>query len=272
MGNLFGAWSEYNDTTLLALRERVREYCDAGEAKAEKNLADDTQISNLPRWLSADIPFKKLSLTNYYRLVLHGITNRWLASDPDALYRDFCSFLEQRPHSLPDLRGPKNQELVRHYEVFRFSLLAKGAVMRGSLTLTQRPNETTIETFERSARPTGTKGQADYDPAGARYQRTGLLFPRGENKYLMISKKHDAPTEIQTTYLIEMGSHHMLHGRFSDWHGDSFYATRMVAQLLTRRLDDSEIKGIEPEDLDPGVREYLTGPMEVKDYVSSIKS
>jgi hypothetical protein len=53
---------------------------------------------------------------------------------------------------------------------------------------------------------------------------------------------------------------------------DSFYAARMVAQLVARPLDNAEIKGIGPEDLDPGVREYLTGPMEVKDYVASIKS
>ena len=271
----FDKWFDCTPDTQIALRERVRKYCNEGPAKAEDSLGGELGIPSLRRWIAGEARYDTLRPEQYLRVVMHGLTRGWLEIDDDGLYRNFCAFLDQRPQHLPgisDSAVKRKQPNVLHYRFYRFSFLARGLVMRGNLTLTQNPDSLAVTTDEVSAIPEGTPGRNDYDPAGIVFRRTGRLFPRGGNAYFIIARKDGEEREIQTAYLTHVGSYHLLHGRLSDWHGDNYYTTRLVAQWIREPLKSNEIGCIKPEELDPGVRDYLTGEIDIAKWVASLKN
>jgi hypothetical protein len=102
------------------------------------------------------------------------------------------------------------------------------------------------------------------------FPRTGYFFPRSPDSFVMISKKtkkrENEPVEIQTVYFDNIYEStrepELMQGVLSDWHGDTYYTTRVVAQKLGEPLGDDHIETLDPADVNDIVNAYLTAKIE----------
>lgn len=249
MPSVYDVWLEYTPENCESLRRAAESYCDDGPAKAEAILSEEASFTNLRKWLNQNKGHQKISEENYYRLVLIGLRDGWLGMDTRPLFRSFTIWLG---HRMPKREGPR----VDHYEVYRYSFLAPGYVLYGGLTITYGKEQVTTEELYKIQSDVAKEkklGQIELV-----FPRTGLVFSRGKNSYLMISKRINRESEIQTTFLEEVVGGQVLKGPFSDWHGADFYTGRMYASRIEKPLHKDRICAVKPEEVPASVDKYLT--------------
>lgn len=263
MANFYDDWKEPSEENKERLRNRVWEHCKSSPAKTLDGIADSSGFKSLRRWLNQNEDHRKILDENYYRLVLIGLRDKWLGRDDRSLYRLFAAFIG---YPIPDsgLLVGTAKKYHEHYEVYRYSLLASGYVLRGRLDITYESEQIiTSERYRIQAEAMKESGRGEVERI---FPRFGLLFPRGPRSYMMISMREGALDEVETAFL-HVGPDLEFQGRFSDWHGDDFYAARLLARKRQRQLEESEIKALKPNEVAPRIIEYLTKALKDDRYV-----
>jgi hypothetical protein len=261
MADFYSEWMTANVGNKEKLRLRVKAYCDAQGAKAEGNLAAAAQYSNLRKWLNQNEGHEDITDGNYYRLLLVGLRDKWLGRDDRSLFRAYSAFLG---YPLPEDGVAHSGPAHEHYEVYRYSLLAPGYVLRGRLDITYEAEQiSTRELYKIQAEVMRQFGRGDHDGI---FPRSGFLFPRGHRSYLMISMRDDARHEIETAFL-QIGAAGVLEGRFSDWHGNDFYAARMYACRRSNMLPEEHIVAIKSTEVLVPINNYLIRALGGGSYV-----
>jgi hypothetical protein len=204
--------------------------------------------STFNKWLNHHSKYRKPPKETYYRLVLYGYAHGWFEDDVSLPLK--LSALHGAP------TGSKGwKELAGNYVVYRFSYLARGMVLRGSLHVAAehyRTEEQYRIHGDIMGRFTGAAGVED-----AIFARSGVLARRGEGFFLMLSSKKTHPAETQTAYLEASGPYSQLRGPFTDWHSSHFYSANMWAQKLRNPLPEQDIQTIEPDEVPPVILDYL---------------
>jgi len=173
-------------------------------------------------------------------------------------------------------------DFVGDYVIYRYSFLAPGYILQGSLSIAPDPKRKALRTTElyriQSEMMTRIKGQPEKSKVAEErskvqdlnFPRTGYFFPRSPTSFVMISKKtkkrENEPVEIQTIYFDNIYEStrepELMVGVMSDWHGDTYYTTRVVAQKLGGPLGDDYIKTLDPADVNDIVNAYLMAKSE----------
>jgi hypothetical protein len=253
MPNFFDQWLPWTEKSKAELRNRVNAYC-AGGAKKEtmQSLADDCEFTNLRKWLHSNSGHEDISFDNYAKLVLVGLKGGWLGRDERPLFRGFSEFLG---HPLPKGGLKHSGHKTEHFEMHRYSFLAQGYIFRGALSITHEREQITVTEMCRIQSEVAKEHGLGEDDQW--FSRTGLLFPRGEESYLMISHKDAFHNEVQTAYLDRVADG-VYRGPFSDWHGNNFYAARIHISRRQTALKDDEIRVVKPLEIRGAVDKYLT--------------
>ena len=173
-------------------------------------------------------------------------------------------------------------DFVGDYVIYRYSFLAPGYILQGSLSIAPDPIRKALRTTElyriQSEMMTRIKGQPEKSKVAEErskvqdlnFPRTGYFFPRSPISFVMISKKtkkrENEPVEIQSIYFDNIYEStrepELMVGVMSDWHGDTYYTTRVVAQKLGEPLGDDYIKTLDPADVNDIVNAYLMAKSE----------
>jgi hypothetical protein len=249
MPSAFDEWITYDAKACDRLRTRVKQHLDGSPSKTTDALAEAAQYTNLRKWVKGYQDHKRISESNYYRLVLVGLRDGWLGFDTRPLSQLFAHWLE--------LQSP-DQTRVDHYEVYRYSFMASGFVLRGRMSVTYESTQiTTQEMYRIQADVAKLRKIGEGDLL---FPRSGLLFKRGKRNSLIVSKRDPEPREIQAAFLEESAAGHVMSGPFCDWHGSKFYAGRMYASKLNQRLSDDDVLALKPEQIAKDVDNYLTTP------------
>jgi hypothetical protein len=247
----FESWREYNDEN----NERLRAVYNtkARGSHAIHDASNECHVPNLSKWLHPDkYPmYDRLPNGQYASLGFYALTRGWLGEDPELFYKTFSTSLGQNAEDLD------TTDLSRHYDVYRLSFLANGYVLKGSLSIERRRGEVTIRTKEYSCIPASVTRAIGQGEATISFPRTGYLFNRGGNEYLLISCKDRYPNEVQTAYLQDHGDFNHFEGPFSDWHGRDFYLGYIVAIQRSKALPDSEAVALRPEQVDAAILRKL---------------
>jgi hypothetical protein len=267
MASPYDEWSVYSEANQAHLRDRVLQVCKARPKEINRlqiALDCDFNYTNFDKWLNEYQKYAILSKARYYRLVLHGLHHGWLGTDGAALFREFSHFLGSNMEQAKEIYT----RIQGHYVVHRFSYLARGYVLRGSLDITYQKELNLFSTKESYRIQGGVMNDMSLGLEDAWYNRSGFFFPRGEHSYLLVSRKDEHPSEIQMTYLEAHGqNNNLLRGQFSDWHGDKFYAARMIAPRIPHSLPKSEVLTFDQAVIDTKIKQYLTENLRVEDYL-----
>ena len=241
------------------LRKRVKAH--ATTQNVIDQLKADAKYANLQKWLNKNDNHEDITYNNYAKLVLIGITEGWLCHDERSFFREFAEFIG---HPVPKEGLQNIIKKEEHFEVYRFSFLVKGYVLRGSMSFKYEKRKIlTTETYFIQDDLASEHGLAK---SNNKYHRSGFIFQRNENSYLLISHRDRTPSEIQTAYL-ERLSDGVYQGAFSDWHGSRFYASRMHIRRIKTPLPESRIEAIKPDEVHSDIRDYLTKDLSGWSYV-----
>lgn len=278
MANIPSALVQFSASNVAHLRSCcLRLIASKGEKQSSLAAAagnwSDGDFSN---WLR-DTPSHPRHLTpdRYFSLLQH-VANRD-GIEPENFDEVFAGIARFLGHPIEDTFN-RVADFAGSYVVYRYSLLAPGYVLRGALQIAPDFARKALRTTEfyriQSDMLTRTKtgpatSEATVIRAKARdldFPREGYFFPRSPDSYVMISKKtkkraHE-PVEIQTIYFDNIYEStrepELMQGVVSDWHGDKFYTTRIIAQKLEQPLGDEEVKTLDPQDVNDIVKAYLT--------------
>lgn len=238
--------------------ERIKHFCKTEKKYQIGLLSERCKVPNLSKYLNKDTGYDRtMPYQQYAALAFYGITSGWLGSDADAYYKDFFAFLGM------DVNGAPRTSLESHYVVYRFSFLAPGFILKGPLNLTRDVDTVAVRTdeFHRIqidvARrfPFGAGAETDF-----KFPRSGHLFPRGGNEYLMISRKDGDGfrNQIQTSYLQAHGNDlNSFEGPFSDFHGTQLYFGYMIATKADFPLANDDACALETDAVDPEIVKVL---------------
>ncbi|MFZ3351794.1 MAG: hypothetical protein WA268_13085 [Xanthobacteraceae bacterium] len=180
-------------------------------------------------------------------------------------------------------------DFVGNYVVYRYSYLAPGYVLKGSLTITADAKRRALRTREHYriqsemltrilTQPEKSKmAQEQSKVQDLDFPRDGYFFPRSPDSFVMISKKtkkrEHEPVEIQTIYFDNVYESirepDYMRGVVTDWHGDRFYSTRVAVQKLEEPLPLDQIATLDPLDVNDIVNSYLVDPSAEKGFVVS---
>ena len=246
------------------------------ESFAEAAKWDKKYVSN---WLNHNDP--KPDELRYYKLLNHiAVTGRIHPENYDRAFEGIANFLEFSIERLFDRRT----DFVGHYAIYRYSMLAPGYILQGALNIqydekikalrTEESFRIQSDVFTRIEH--GEEVETILDKANVahfNFPRSGYFFARNDDSYVMISKKpHLQPVQIQTIYFdnVHGDSHNpdhrelgLMYGHLTDWHSKQFYVTRVVALRRQVPLDNDEIRTLEPNKVNPTIREYLTRRLNV---------
>jgi hypothetical protein len=259
MRNFFDHCLPCTTDTKAELRKRVKAY--ATTQSVIDRLKEAAEFSNLQKWLNENDGHKDITYNNYAKLALVGITEGWLCHDDRSFFSGFADFIG---HSVPKDGLQHTSKRDEHFEVYRFSFLVKGYVLRGSMSFKYDKHKvSTTETYCIQDSLANEHGLAE---SNNKYNRSGFLFKRSENSYLLLSHRDRTPSEIQTAYL-ERLSEGVYQGAFSDWHGSRFYASRMHIRRIKTPLHESRIEAIKPDEVHDEIRHYLTKDLSAGSWV-----
>jgi hypothetical protein len=246
-------WLPYSTENAEALRRQVKEFRDGGPVKAIDILMDQTSFSNLRKWINNNISHQKISRDHYYKLVIVGLRDGWLRQNGFHLYAEIARSLG---YPVPSDGIVHDGPSTDHYIVYRYSYIAPGYVLHGSLSVTHEKYQ--IKTKERY-RIQADVAESAFGANDMVFNRSGFLFKIG-SRFLLVSQRDDRPGEVKTAYLESItGRARAMKGPFSDRHGEYFYAARMYAKPRQNPLADSEIRATKPEGIvDETILEYLT--------------
>lgn len=130
MSSPLDKWQEYTDANSDKLRVLILQKCKQDRVKQHGIAAGSgCNETTLSKWLTRTLA--KIPETAYYQLVLYASARGWL-DHPGRL-----------PIAMADLLNVKNDPeawaaLTGHYEVYRFSFLAPGKILRGALHIETR--------------------------------------------------------------------------------------------------------------------------------------
>jgi hypothetical protein len=154
------------------------------------------------------------------------------------------------------------------YEVYKYSLIASGYILRGLLTLTFGQEQiTTTERYRIQSEVVKERGLGDEDMV---FEREGFLFKRADNLFLMISHRVGSPSEVQTAYLSSLSMNRVLRGSFSDRHSDLFYAARIYMNYISALPSADRICAVKPDAIPDNVNEYLTRELDHGIYIINL--
>jgi len=286
MANIPSKWLTYNQENVACLRKHCVDLCDKKEM-SQKLLAYEAgrwDPGDFSKWLrhgSVD-----LTEDRYYKLLAYIATTGTIkAEDYDKVFAGIADFLGYNPHD--SIR--QAADFVGHHMIHRYSLLAPGYVLRGSLTISYDEKLKAFRTEELYriqtailSRIGNQPGQCDLakvmsNTKSLDFPRDGYFFARSPDSYILISKKswkrEHEPAEIQTIYFENVYESHatprLMHGLLSDWHKKRYYSTRVVAQKLAEPLDDKFIGTFEPSDINDVTNHHLTREVEFYKHVVS---
>lgn len=278
MANIPSALVQFNASNVAHLRACcLRLIASKGEKQSSLAAAagnwSDGDFSN---WLR-DTPSHPRNLTpdRYFSLLQH-VANRD-GIEPENFDEVFAGVARFLGHPMEDTFN-RVADFAGSYVVYRYSLLAPGYVLRGSLEILPDDARKALRTSEfyriQSEMLTRTKSppeMRDLPMVRAKvrdldFPRDGYFFPRSPDSYVMISKKRKKrehqPVEIQTIYFDNVyestDEPGIMQGVLSDWHGDKFYTTRVVAQKLPQALGSEYVMTLDPKDVNDIVHAYLT--------------
>jgi hypothetical protein len=286
MANIASKWLTYNPENVHELRQRCVELCDK-KGMNQKLLAYEAggwDPSYFSKWLRngcTDLPADR------YHKLLAFVANTGIikAEDYDKVFAAIADFLGYSQ----DDTIKQAVHFVGHYIVHRYSLLAPGYILQGSLTIRYDEKLKAFRTEElfriQSEMLTRVKDQPEQSElAQIRTQvrnldfpRTGYFFARSADSYILVSKKskqrEHEPAEIQTIYFDNVfdsgAAPGLMDGILSDWHKKRYYSVRVVVQKLDGPLEDKFIRTLDPSGVNDVANHHLTRGVDVHDFVVS---
>lgn len=252
--SVYDTWYDYNEANCLALRAKVKELYDNTTIPWVR-FGDQCGFPEMERWVRQEKKYQNITASHYYRIVLAGLRDGWLGKDVRPLYEQFRIFLNNPPLKKQD------RATEEHFEVYRYSFLARdyGYVLRGSLTINFNSDEITTEEDYKIQKEVAV--ELAISPEDCYYPRSGMLFPRNDKSYLMISKRNRDENEVQTALLERVTTGGALRGAFSDLHGRFFHATRIYAVKTTNAVDKQHLKAVNINEVPDAPRRYLTAEL-----------
>jgi hypothetical protein len=287
MANIPSRWLKYHPDNVSGLRAHCQELCE-NKGVSQKLLAIEAggwDQGEFSKWIRGDIS-TPLVEERYHKLLAHvASTGAIKAEDYDKVFAGIADFLG----FTPDDTVSQTANFVGHYIVHRYSLLAPGHILQGSLTIEHDQKLQAFKTKEfyriQAEILTRIKNQPEKSElaklmskvGNLDFARDGYFFPRSPDSYVMISKKSKKrlyePSEIETTYFDNVfdsdDAPGLMHGLLTDWHKKRVYTTRVVAQRLEDRLSDELVKTLDPSDVNDVANQYLTRSFEMIKYVFS---
>jgi hypothetical protein len=271
MSNVSSSWFNYGPVNIELLRTLI---LTARESEIQKTYAKAAEWhpTELSKWLTQGSPIPNHE--RYLRL-LHCLAGqgRIQPEQYDLAFEGISNFLQYNIDLLIDRRA----EFEGHYAVYRWSMLAPRHILRGSLHIYYDAAIKALRTAEdyriqaEVYSEPGSANHPDDAPSGGRgfkFPRAGYFFARGDNSYVLISKKPSpSPTQIQTIFFdnssddnenSEQRTIGMMYGQLSDWHDKRFYVTRVMALKRGDALKPEDIKALEPTNVNQTIRVYLT--------------
>lgn len=281
VANIASKWLAHSAENVEELRQAILAARSHGDGKHLAHVMgwDPKYVSD---WLNHNDP--KPDELRYYKLLKDlARSGRVSSENYDNAFEAISNFLEFDI----DLLFERRANVEGDYVVYRYSMLAPGHILKGSLNIKYDNLSKALKTQELYRIPTAllTEEEAkpnieslELDGGDFRFPRNGYFFARGENDYILISKKpYVRPVQVQTIYFDDVHGVSqsperrkltLMYGRLSDWHGRNFYSTRVVAVRRSEPLNENEITALEPNKINASIREFLTRRLDmVHDYL-----
>ena len=254
MANIYQRWFPRTDNSKDALRALVKQRCASDKTmKVYHDIISKTGFTNLQKWLRQADGHENISEANYFKVVMLGLSEGWPGLDERPSTAMLADFLHIGPAPVGLVH---NGDATEYYEVYKYSFLARGYILRGLLTLHFEQGQIkTTEKYRIQSEVAKEFGPGEEDII---FDREGFLFKRSDNQYLMISHRLGSPNEIQTAYLSAQSLNHVLRGSFSDRHGDSFYAARIYMSYLRKSLAADRICAVRPSEIHAPINQHLS--------------
>jgi hypothetical protein len=162
----YRAWSAFTIENYRALRDLVRERR-KGSGVTQDSIADEAGLDrhNFSRWLSDSTRSEREAEMYYFKVLLWCYNEGWLERNDRSWFMEFASFMGGRR------RGPEETraDVEGPYVVYRYSCLAQGSILRGSLDITYEDGIfSTAEVYRIRFRK----------ERGDEFRRCGALVPR----------------------------------------------------------------------------------------------
>lgn len=258
-----------------------------GEKQSSLATAAHWSEGDFSNWVHGSLKYPRQLTEDRYLPLLHYVASRGGVEEENS-DRVFAGISDFLGHPAEETFS-RVEDFVGDYAVYRYSYLAPGYVLQGSLKITADHERKALMTTElyriQSEMLTRIKDQPEKSRLAEErskvqdldFPRIGYFFPRSPDSFVMISKKTKKreyePVEIQTVYFDNIYEStrepELMQGVLSDWHGDRFYTTRIVVQKLEQPLGDEYIKTLDPVDVNDIVNAYLTTRSDEKGAVVS---
>lgn len=274
MPNIPSSWLKCTEKNVAALRDIFLKQREKGQKQDGFAAAAEWQPSEMSKWLNHGTPQPIES--RYFKLLGFVADSGWIPpEDYDQVFFGISRFLE---YPLDDLTS-QFKKCEGDYVYYRFSYLAPGYILRGSLHVEYNNVIKALQTTEQCRIQGEIFSDADSNETDGiktkgedlHFPRTGYLFPRGTDSFVLISKKTNVhPVQLQTVYFDnayggsrahEHRDPGLMYGLVTDWHGKTFYTTRIAAQKLISPLPEDKIATVALGQINPVIRGYLTTPI-----------
>lgn len=254
-------WCVFTDDNCSRLRKLVaaksKEFPVKQLSMAKEVGLDQGVITN---WLKGEPRSKNENERCYYKVLLWCYNEGWLDQRERPWFVELASVMGVSHYDLKTLRS----SIEGNYVVYRYSLLERGEILRGSLKIVLQDEFFASREVYRIRHSDGRVDE---------YARSGGLIRRDGASYVLVSRKDDpgARAELQLVNLVAHGGHYR--GFLTDWHGPNFYCTGVYVVKLPEQCEvpDQDIGTLKPDDLigiDKGAYKFLTRAFAVEDYLT----